>query len=87
LEVCRNKEAGIGRVGAKNSHVLELEAEGIAQDNPDDFGLLLLETVPANFVVYVTDRGVLSDGSLRSGEGILQYTSGEERMTRVVRFL
>jgi len=60
---------------------------GFHADNPDDFGLLLLETVPANFVVYVTDRGVLSDGSLRSGEGILQYTSGEDVLPGTVLLL
>eukprot|EP00434_Breviolum_minutum_P043516 symbB.v1.2.038796.t1/scaffold6109.1/size20858/1 len=60
---------------------------GFHADNPDDFGLLLLETVPANFVVYVTDRGVLSDGSLRSGEGILQYTSVEDVLPGTVLLL
>ena len=48
----------------------------IVSGQSDDFGILFLDSIPAGFVVYLTDKGVLEDGSLRSGEGILQF-SGE----------
>ncbi|CAE7260507.1 DNASE1L3, partial [Symbiodinium microadriaticum] len=51
---------------------------GFAADNPDNFGILLLRSFYAGHQIKVTDSGVQSDGTLRDGEGILQFDAEEE---------
>merc|ERR1712072_1127233 len=50
---------------------------GYQADNPDDFGVLLLEPISAGQKIFATDNGVNSDGSLRSGEGIRSFTAAD----------
>jgi predicted extracellular nuclease len=42
-------------------------------DNPDTFSFVLLKDIDAGTIVNVTDNGWQSSGSLRTGEGVLQY--------------
>ncbi|GLR19380.1 T9SS type A sorting domain-containing protein [Portibacter lacus] len=49
---------------------------GINSDSPDGFTFVAIDDIPASTVFFFTDNGVLSDGSLRTGEGIIEYTVG-----------
>ncbi|WP_375512315.1 putative Ig domain-containing protein [uncultured Nostoc sp.] len=42
-------------------------------DNPDTFSFVLLKDIDAGTIINVTDNGWQSSGSLRTGEGVLQY--------------
>ncbi|CAN1210926.1 5'-nucleotidase/2',3'-cyclic phosphodiesterase [Tumidithrix helvetica PCC 7403] len=44
-------------------------------DNPDTFSFVLLADIDAGTIINVTDNGWLSTGSLRTGEGVLQYVA------------
>jgi predicted extracellular nuclease/2',3'-cyclic-nucleotide 2'-phosphodiesterase (5'-nucleotidase family)/Ca2+-binding RTX toxin-like protein len=44
-------------------------------DNPDTFSFVLLKDIEAGTIINVTDNGWLSSGSLRTGEGVLQYVA------------
>ncbi|AFY73355.1 putative extracellular nuclease [Synechococcus sp. PCC 7502] len=44
-------------------------------DNPDTFSFVLLKDIDAGTIINVTDNGFLSSGSLRTGEGVLQYVA------------
>merc|ERR1719203_559678 len=43
--------------------------------HPDDFAVVVLATVGAGTKIFMTDRGVYGDGSLRRGEGVLSFTA------------
>ncbi|MEI6801386.1 MAG: hypothetical protein WCO04_19545, partial [Pseudomonadota bacterium] len=44
-------------------------------DNPDTFSFVLLKNIDAGTIINVTDNGWLAAGSLRTGEGVLQYVA------------
>lgn len=51
---------------------------GINSDNPDEFSFVSLVDIGQNTVAKFTDKGVHSDGSLRSYEGIRTWTAGDD---------
>lgn len=44
-------------------------------DNPDTFSFVLLKDIDAGTIINVTDNGWQLSGSLRTGEGVLQYVA------------
>ena len=48
---------------------------GVQMDTPDDFAMLLLDSMASGETIFVTENGVLSDGTTRSGEGTRWYTA------------
>lgn len=42
---------------------------GISTDTPDSYSFVALTTIPTGTIVYFTDNGVLSSGTIRGGEG------------------
>ena len=64
----------------------DLALIGYTGDNPDDFEILLLSDLPSGHTIYVTDCGVKADGSIRTGEGNMSYTSTEDILAGSVLF-
>jgi len=48
---------------------------GFNYDNPDEFAFVVLVEVEATSQINFTDNGVMSDGSFRTGEGIVIWTA------------
>ncbi|MBN3907988.1 MAG: hypothetical protein HWQ35_15950 [Nostoc sp. NMS1] len=53
-------------------------------DNPDTFSFVLLKDIDAGTIINVTDNGWQSSGSLRTGEGVLQYIAPTDQTVGTV---
>ncbi|EHO40852.1 Na-Ca exchanger/integrin-beta4 [Caldithrix abyssi DSM 13497] len=54
---------------------------GLNCDNPDEFSFVVMVDIPPNSEVKFTDNGVKSDGTFRTGEGIITWTSPSTQLT------
>lgn len=66
---------------AQNLSTGDIAFIGFNSDNPDGFTIIALSTIPANEIIYFTDKGWLSSGGFRGYEGTITWVSPETEIS------